>query len=281
VNSIGGDIDMAAASAKLAVMPRLIDCSKLVWWIHWAIGKEQRMWRFGLLGLFLGTMAMAATTQPADEQVQSPAARDAVRHYYDGRVRARQIYLRSLIDADRIEIDELAKAMRLAMTNAELDEANRIQAAKDQAGLTFKEHAAELKQAFATTRPTMISWTKTFVIFASEKWQPTVDVKKGVRYRIFATGQWSGGFKAKDVRLLCGPDGMIVPMTGPEEEHGGEKAWYLEGRVGQSYPFVVGSFYEFVAKEDGPLELDMRHWWRWSGNGSLSVKIEALPDAGP
>lgn len=71
-----------------------------------------------------------------------------------------------------------------------------------------------------------------------------------------ATGQWSGGTDANKNRLVCGPEGMVLP----DGDHQGNLEWYLEARVNHKYPFAVGSKCDFVAEEDGPLELEMADW---------------------
>ena len=74
-------------------------------------------------------------------------------------------------------------------------------------------------------------------IFAHERWKTTIMLKRGQHYRVTAHGQWSGGTDAGKNRLVCGPEGMIIP----DGDHQGEWEWFLEGRVNGKYPFAIGA----------------------------------------
>jgi hypothetical protein len=233
------------------------------------------MWRSALI-FCICAIAMADETPPSD-LLQSPAGKEALRHYEVAYVSARQTYYRSMIEADQRKSDELDRAMKIAMNAGNLDEANRLKAAKDATADTLKEHKQALDDISSSQQIAQPEAPQTFAIFAHERWKTTVTVKKGQRYRVTARGQWSGGPDANKNRLVCGPAGMVMP----DGDHQGDMVWFLEGRINRKYPFAIGANSEFVAQEDGPLDMQMMDWWIYDNDGSIEAQVEHIPTAGP
>jgi hypothetical protein len=233
------------------------------------------MWRTALI-LCICAISLGDETSTSDV-VQSPAGKEALRRYEVAYVAARQNYYRAMIDADEKKIEDLDRAMKIAMNAANLDEANRLKAAGDAAAGTLKEHKIALDDISSSQQIAQPDAARNFVIFAHERWKTTVTVQKGQRYRVTAHGQWSGGPDANKNKLVCGPEGMIMP----DGDHQGEWVWFLEGRVNVKYPFAIGASSEFTAQEDGPLDMQMRDWWIYDNDGSIEVQVQHIPTAGP
>ena len=157
--------------------------------------------------------------------------------------------------------------------NAEnLDEANRIKATEGVAADSLKAHKLALQQVASLQPARPVQAAQTFSIFAHERWTMTIMVEKGKRYRVTASGHWSGGTDANKNRLVCGPEGMVVP----DGDHQGDLCWYLEGRINHGYPFPIGASDEFVAQEDGPLEMQMMDWWIYDNDGSVDAQVQSI-----
>jgi hypothetical protein len=233
------------------------------------------MWRIALI-LCICAISMGDETSQSDI-LQSPAGKEALRRYEVAYVAARQTFYHSMIDADAKKIADLDRAMKIAMNAANLDEANRLKAAGDAAADTLKEHKLALDDITSSQEIAQPEAAQTFAIFAHERWKTTVMVKKGQRYRVTAKGQWSGGPDANKNKIICGPEGILMP----DGDHQGEWVWYLEGRVNRKYPFVIGAHNEFVAQEDGPLEMQMMDWWIYDNDGSVEAQVQHIPVAGP
>ncbi len=206
-----------------------------------------------------------------------PAGQDALLHYNQACLAARQSFYRTILDADQREIAELDRAMKIAMNVANLDEANRIKLLQQDANDTLKHHKEALLGLMNSSAVAQPEAAQTFVVFANLRWTMTVMLKKGERYRVTAQGQWSGGTDANKKTLVCGPDGMVLP----DGDHQGNLEWYLEARVNHKYPFMVGSKCDFVAQEDGPLELEMADWWIYDNNGSVEATVQHLANSEP
>jgi hypothetical protein len=233
------------------------------------------MWRTALI-VCICAISMGDETPPPDVP-QSPAGQEAFRRYEIAYVAARQSFYRAMIDADGRKIMDLDRAMKIAMNAGNLDEANRLKAANDATADTLNEHKLALADISSPQELMQPEAAQSFVIFAHERWKTTVTVQKGQRYRVTAHGQWSGGSDANKNRLVCGPEGMIIP----DGDHQGEWEWFLEGRVKGKYPFAIGGSSEFVAQDDGPLDLQMRDWWIYDNDGMVDVQVQHIPIAGP
>jgi hypothetical protein len=233
------------------------------------------MWRTALI-LFICAISLADEA-PQSDLLQMSAGQEALRHYSLACLAARETFYRTVIDADQKKITDLDRAMKIAMNVGNLDEANRIKTAQEDAQDVLKQHKEALLQASESKQPTQPEAAQVFAIFAHERWKMTINVKKGERYRVTAAGQWSGGTDQNKNRLVCGPEGMVVP----DGDHQGNIEWFLEGRVNHKYPFVIGAKSEFVADEDGPLEMQMRDWWIYDNDGSIVASVQHVPNAGP
>lgn len=233
------------------------------------------MWRTALI-LCIAAIAIGAEAPPADV-LQLPAGQEALRRYETACLEARQAYYHSILDADQRKITDLDRALKIAMNLNNLDEANRVNAAKNAAADALKEHQLALNDLTSSQQITAPEPGRSFDVFAHERWKTTITVKRGQRYRVTAQGQWSGGVDANKNRLVCGPEGMVIP----DGDHQGEWDWYLEGRVNGKYPFAIGASGEFVAQEDGPLDLQMHDWWIYDNDGSIKALVQHVPTAEP
>lgn len=233
------------------------------------------MWR-GTFVLLICAVALADDAAPSNG-LQMSAGQEALRRYSLTCTVARETFYRTVIDADQKKIADLDRAMKIAMNVGNLDEANRIKAAQDDAQEVLKQHKEALLEASESAEPSQPEVAQVFAIFAHERWKMTINVKKGERYRVTATGQWSGGTDANKNRLVCGPQGMVVP----DGDHQGNIEWFLEGRINHKYPFVIGAKCEFVADQDGPLEMQMRDWWIYDNDGSVEARVEHIPNVAP
>jgi hypothetical protein len=232
------------------------------------------MWRSALI-LCICAISIGDET-PGSDLLQSLAGKEALRRYEVAYVAARQTYYRSMMDADAKKIADLDRAMKIALNAANLEEANRLKAAGDAAADVLKEHKLALEDV-SSQQIAQPQASQAYSIFAHERWKTTVIVQKGQRYRITAHGQWSGGTDMSKNRLVCGPEGMVVP----DGDHQGDLVWFLEGRVNHKYPFAIGANCEFVAKEDGPLDMQMMNWWIYGADGVIEAQVQHIPVAGP
>jgi hypothetical protein len=230
------------------------------------------MLRATIIALCFATCVLGDDALTAQRDLKSPVGLEAIKRYDATYLAARQAYFRTLAAGDKQESADLDRAMRIAVGSTDLDEANRIKAIQESVEARLQQHVEALKAtSVAASASTDEQAVKTFEISAHDRWQATIQVQKGRHYLIRASGKWWGG--AKDKNTLCGPDGMVIP----DGDHQGEWGWYLEGRVNRDYPFIVGSSRDFIAKEDGLLELQMACWWRYGNDGSLQVEVGALP----
>jgi hypothetical protein len=233
------------------------------------------MWKVAFI-LLVCTVCFADDSTGSDSP-QMPAGQDALLHYNQACLAARQTFYRTMVDADERQVEELDRAMKIAMNVGNLDEANRIKSLQQDANDTLKHHKQSLLELMNSSAAPGPEAAQTFTVFANQRWTMTVNVHRGERYRITATGQWSGGTDANKKVLICGPDGMVIP----DGDHQGNMEWYVEGRVNHKYPFVVGSKCDFVAQEDGPLELEMADWWIYDNNGSVEATVQHLTNSEP
>ena len=89
-----------------------------------------------------------------------------------------------------------------------------------------------------------------------EPWPFSINVRKGQRLHITATGRW---------RILRGGK-----WHGP-----GDQSFYLRGRLGDGEPFKIGADYTLEVQEDGILHLGMNEGGTYANNsGSITVAIE-------
>jgi hypothetical protein len=232
------------------------------------------MWRTALI-LCLCTICLAEETHSSDA-LQMSAGQDALRRYNLAFIAARETFYRSMIDADQKKLTDLDRAMKIAMNTSNLDEANRVKKVKDAAADTLKEHKIALDDISASRDSARAEAPQNFSVFARERWKTTITVKRGQRYRVTAHGQWCGGPDANKNRIICGPEGITMP----DGDHQGDQVWFLEGRINHKYPFAIGASSEFVAQEDGPLEMQMMDWWIYDNDGSIEVQVQHIPVAG-
>jgi hypothetical protein len=99
-------------------------------------------------------IAIAAAVARADDSALAPSqpptslpATQAISRHDDAVNAARQAYYRAISDADRKEIDDLDTALKAAMSAFDLDEANRIKAARTLAEQLLKQDSSADKSA--------------------------------------------------------------------------------------------------------------------------------------
>lgn len=201
----------------------------------------------------LSVLVFAQTT---DESPRLPAVKNAIKQYEVAAEKARKEYLMALIDLDRRLITDMEGALKQVMQAGNLDEAKRIEAAVLTAKETMGKHQDELRGK---------AKVQEFTIEAAKSWQPTIEVKKGQRVEVRASGTWNGAVDHGD-KGISGPDGTRHPQHG-------RLTYYLEGKVGEGSAFKIGSRAEFTADTDGPLVMRMNDTNRPNNSGALSVAI--------
>ncbi len=116
--------------------------------------------------------------------------------------------------------------------------------------------------------------TTSKVLAEAEEWRNSgVMLKKGLKYKLTATGSWSAG-------PLCGqtgPDGMGIAglcYGGSATYMGNGSASMLIGKIGESgAPFAVGNGLELTASEDGILFFRINDTSLWMADNSGAVEV--------
>jgi hypothetical protein len=116
--------------------------------------------------------------------------------------------------------------------------------------------------------------TTSQVLAEAEEWRNSgVMVKKGLKYKLAASGTWSAG-------PLCGqtgPDGMGIAglcYGGASTYMGKGSASMLIGKIGESgAPFPVGNGLELTASENGILFFRINDTSLWMADNSGSIEV--------
>jgi hypothetical protein len=156
--------------------------------------------RFMPIAIIFASVSLAADTPPPDAP-RSPAAVAAIRKRDIAVERARTTFVKAQTDANRQMVDELDAALKIVMAAGNIDEANRINAAKKDASVSQASPGAAV--IFSTV------WTMT---------------ENGAKIRYTADGlyhcdRWASGdvghWKAVDDSTFTQkePDGTIIKTT--------------------------------------------------------------------
>jgi hypothetical protein len=204
------------------------------------------MRRLLTIGLVLALAGLAV----AQDAPRSIAAQRAITRHDQAMRKAEQEYQRAAVAAKRELIAELEQAKAQAMAANQLDEANAIQGAIDEA-------RRGLDSVLGKAQP------QTFSIDATKDWQPTIEVNKGQTVTIRARGTWT---HFASVREPYDANGWPDPRNN-------NRRGALFGRIG-TQEFPVGKSARFTAPADGLLELRMNDNDHHDNAGTLAVIIE-------
>lgn len=194
-----------------------------------------------IISLLFSSVALAEDTA----EIRHPTARQALGRAEQETNKAEQVYRQALIRIHKELVRELEQAKREAMQSHLLEEANAIQAAIDQARFKLDRLTGRLQ---------------TFTIEAGKGEHDTVQVQRGDRVRILATGRWDAATNRRG-RFAMNVFGQFGDQ------------WYGPiARIGTQEVRIPGEI-EFIAEESGMLRIHLYGGGVDNDAGRVQVKI--------